>query len=59
MRRPGYGYFGWNNPAYTLVYYTNPKFSGGGYTSGSNISAYKNRTYNNANAGYNSKRAVL
>lgn len=58
MRRPGFGgYYGWNNPVYTLVSYTNPKFSGGGYTSGSNISAYKNKTYNNANSnGYvNSK----
>jgi hypothetical protein len=50
-RRSGYGY-GWNNPLYTVVYYTNPKFSGGGSTSGSNISAYKNKSYSNTNFGY-------
>ena len=51
-RRNGYGNYGWNNPIYTLVHYTNPKFSGGGNTSGSNISAYKNKSYNNSNLGY-------
>ena len=51
-RRNGFGSYGWNSPIYTLVNYTNPKFSGGGYTSGSNISAYKNKSYNNSNLGY-------
>ncbi|MEO8174174.1 MAG: hypothetical protein ABI581_13865 [Sediminibacterium sp.] len=51
---PGYGYggIGWSSPVYTVIGYTNPKFVGGGYTSGSNITAYKNRTYNNNNYGY-------
>ncbi len=50
----GYGYgYGWNSPVYTLISYGTPKFSGGGgYTSGSNISAYRNKTYNNTNYGY-------
>lgn len=54
--RPYYGsiYGGWNSPVYTLIYYSNPKFSGG-YTSGSNISAYRNKTYNNQNTGYTDK----
>jgi len=54
--RPGFGYgygnWGWSNPIYTLVKYTTPSFSSGGYTSGSNILAYKNRNYNNSNIGY-------
>lgn len=51
-RRSGYGNYGWNNPVYTVVYYANPKFAGGGSTTGSNISAYKNKTYDNTNLGY-------
>lgn len=50
---PGYGYgAGWNNPIYTVISYTNPKYGVGGSTSGSNISAYRNKTYNNNNYGY-------
>ncbi|MCW3088874.1 MAG: hypothetical protein JWQ78_2260 [Sediminibacterium sp.] len=48
----GYGGYGWNNPLYTLVHYTNPKFSGGGSNSGSNISSYRNKTYSNTNFSY-------
>lgn len=44
----GYG-LGWNNPIYCLVAYTSPKSIPATYTSGSNINAYRNRTYNNAN----------
>ncbi len=50
-RRPYFGGFGWSDPIYTLVSYGKPK-SYSGYTSGSNISAYKNRSFNNANYGY-------
>ena len=51
--RPGYGgNWGWSSPIYTLVKYTTPAFSGGGSNSGSNITAYKNRNYNNSNLGY-------
>jgi hypothetical protein len=46
----GYNYgYGWNSPYYTLVAYSTPKFSGGGYTSGSNLSAYRNKSYLNTN----------
>ncbi len=48
-----YGNIGWNNPYYTVISYTTPtKQTGGGYTAGSNITAYKNKTYNNSNYGY-------
>lgn len=58
--RPGWGYgygLGWNNPMYTLIYYGSPKFTGSGYTSGSNLSAYRNKSYLNTNnfGTYNSK----
>jgi hypothetical protein len=50
---PGYGYgAGWSSPIYTVISYTNPKYGVGGSTSGSNISAYRNKTYNNNNYGY-------
>jgi hypothetical protein len=50
---PGYGYgAGWNSPIYTVITYTNPKYGVGGSTSGSNISAYRNKVYNNNNYGY-------
>lgn len=49
-RRPYFGNYGWNSPIYTLIQYNNPTY--GGSTSGSNISAYKNRNYNNSNYGY-------
>jgi hypothetical protein len=56
MWRPGYG-IGWSYPVYTVIGYANPKsYYGGavftGSTSGSNISAFKNRSYNNTNSGY-------
>jgi hypothetical protein len=50
--RRGYGSYGWNNPLYTVVYYGSPKFSGGGSTSGSNISAFRNKNYSNENYGF-------
>ncbi len=49
---PGYNGWGWNSPIYTLVNYAIPSYSGGGYTAGSNITAYHNKTYNNSNYGY-------
>jgi len=51
---PGYGYgnYGWGTPYATVIYYSNPKTSYGGSTSGSNISAYRNRSYENSNYGY-------
>jgi hypothetical protein len=54
--RPYYGsvYGGWSSPAFTVASYSNPKFSGG-YTSGSSISAYRNKTYSNQNFGYTDK----
>jgi len=47
---------GWNNPMFTLVGYTNPKAIPVSSNSGSNLNAYRNRTYNNSNVGdkYNS-----
>jgi hypothetical protein len=45
----GYNNWGWNSPYYTLVHYSTPSF---GSTSGSNISAYRNKSYNNSNYGY-------
>ena len=47
-----YGNIGWNNPYYTVISYTTPTKQTGGYTAGSNITAYKNKIYNNANYGY-------
>lgn len=46
---------GWNNPIYTLIAYTNPKVIPATYTAGSNLSAYKNRTYNTINSNGNDK----
>ncbi|SKA02552.1 hypothetical protein [Sediminibacterium ginsengisoli] len=51
----GYGYgggwygYGWS-PLYTVISYGSPKAPG--YTAGSNISAYRNKQYNNSNLGY-------
>lgn len=42
---------GWNNPMYTLICYSNPKAITPTYTSGTNLNAYRNRTYNNNNSG--------
>jgi len=51
--RPGLSSnWGWNSPIYTVVKYTSPVYANNGYTSGSNISAYKNKSYNNSNLGY-------
>ncbi len=48
-----YGYgngLGWSNPAYTLIAYVNPKLSlPATSTAGSNLNAYRNRSYNNYN----------
>lgn len=49
----GYGY-NWYNPVYTLIGYKNPKIIGG-TTSGSYLSAYLNKSYNNYNYIYNLK----
>ena len=46
---------GWNNPCYTLIAYTAPKLIPNTCTSGSNLGAYKNRTYNTINNNSNSK----
>jgi uncharacterized membrane protein YgcG len=49
-----YGYYGWGswyNPIYVAACYKNPKI-GSGSTSGSNITAYQNKNYNNANYTY-------
>lgn len=53
----GYGgnYYGWNNPVYTVISYVNPKASIITSTSGTNLSAYKNKTYNNYNKNIFSK----
>jgi len=42
---------GWNNPMFTLINYTNPKAIPITSNSGSNLNAYRNRTYNNSNDG--------
>ena len=48
----GFGFgnsFGWNNPYYTLVHYGTPNFKGGGGTvSVNNLSAARNKSYNNS-----------
>lgn len=46
--------FGWNSPVYTLINYSTPKFNPG-YTTGSNLSAYRNKSYLNTNNAYNPK----
>jgi hypothetical protein len=46
--------WGWYSPIYTVVGYTIPHYYyGGGSTSGSNISAFRNKVYNNNNSSYN------
>lgn len=50
----GLGYYGWgwNNPMYTVIVYSTPKFYNGS-TSGSNLAAYRNtKGFNNNNQGY-------
>ncbi len=46
---PGGSSWGWHSPIYTIVGYTIPSYGSGGSTSGSNITAYRNKNYNNAN----------
>ena len=53
-----YGYYGshwnsWYNPYYTVVYYKNPQ-TYKALSSGSNLSAFSNRNYNNSNQLYRS-----
>jgi len=44
------GGLGWNNPFFTVINYGSPKFSAGyGPSSMSNLSAARNRSYNNSN----------
>ena len=45
-----YGY-GWNNPFYTVVFYNNPKAVNPGSTTLSNLTAFRNKSYNNSNYG--------
>ncbi len=54
----GWGYggwggssIGWTNPLYTVLVYTNPKVVAPTFTSGTNLNAYRNRSYNNYNSG--------
>jgi hypothetical protein len=54
----GWGYggwggssIGWTNPLYTVLVYTNPKVVAPSFTSGTNLNAYRNRSYNNNNGG--------
>jgi hypothetical protein len=54
----GYGnyygnYMGWRNPMYTVINYSKPRIFNRTYTSGSNLSSYRNNTYNNRNSTYN------
>lgn len=49
---PGTGGWGWSSPVYTVIHYSTPKYSPGGYTAGSSLSAYRNKSYNNNNYGY-------
>lgn len=46
---PGGSSWGWHSPIYTVVGYTIPHY-GGGSTSGSNITAYRNKSYSNSNS---------
>ena len=50
---PGGSGFGWASPIYTVVFYPIHSYKGeGGSTSGANITAYRNKNYNNTNYGY-------
>lgn len=54
--RPYFGWnygigYGWNSPIFTVIAYGSPKFYGGS-TSGSNLGAFRNKSYNNLNLGY-------
>ncbi len=45
----GGGHLGWGNPIFNVITYANPKAIPSTFTAGSNINAYRNRTYNNNN----------
>ena len=50
----GYGNYygnimGWHNPIYTVINYGKPRIFNRTYTSGSNLSSYRNSSYNNSN----------
>lgn len=50
---PGSIGWGWASPIYTVVAYSTASYkSEKGYTSGANISAYRNKNYNNTNYGF-------
>lgn len=50
---PGRYGWGWSSPVYTVVhYYSLTPSNPGGYTFGSNITAYRNKNYDNNNYGY-------
>lgn len=40
---------GWGNPMFSVLNYANPKFITPSYNAGSNLSALRNRSYNNSN----------
>lgn len=54
---PGSGGWGWSSPVYTVIHYTNPKYSGGGSVSTSNITAFRNKNYNNSNYNFSNPKA--
>ena len=49
---------GWSNPAFTIISYCNTKTLIGS-TAGSNITAYKNKNYDNANISYTNPKTGL
>lgn len=59
----GIGFYpslGWGNPYYTLVYYGNPNYKGGGGSvSSSNLAGARNKTYNNFNNYTNTKSGAV
>lgn len=46
------GWAGWHNPSYIVASYKNTRVPARAYTSGSNITAYQNRNYNNTNTNF-------
>lgn len=47
-----YSYYGWSSPYYTIVRYATPQHLGSpGTTTISNLTAYRNKSYNNSNYG--------
>ena len=53
----GYGWYSWQNPVYTIACYKNPWVSIGS-TSGSNITAYRNKNYSNSNYHYYTPKSI-